>query len=188
MNTLKHLLFLVALCTILIINNSCKKKNLAIGDSYDGGIIFYILVDGDPGYSSRHVHGLIASTSDLLPGARWGCEGTSIPGTEARAIGSGFKNTESFVKGCSESDVAARLCHDLKLNGKDDWFLPSIDELQKLYLNRSVVPGTTTYPYSSYWSSTQYNNVHAWAADFKTGQLDYTYKIERHDIRPIRAF
>jgi hypothetical protein len=51
----------------------------------------------------------------------------------------------------SKWGVAARKCDDLALNGYDDWFLPSKDELNQMYLQRSVIGGF----HKCYWSSSE---------------------------------
>ena len=102
-----------------------------IGQTYGGGVVFYIDGTGQ--------HGLIAATSNQSTGAPWGCGGTLI-GTST-AIGSGQANTTAIVNGCSTAGIAARLCDDLDLNGYTDWFLPSKDELNQMYVQKSFIPG-----------------------------------------------
>lgn len=36
-------------------------QNPKVGDFYEGGVVFYILQDGDAGYDSGETHGLIAA-------------------------------------------------------------------------------------------------------------------------------
>ena len=55
-----------------------------LGDSYAGGIIFYIDFTGQ--------HGLISATTDQSTGAQWGCFGTFL-GVISTAIGTGQANT-----------------------------------------------------------------------------------------------
>jgi hypothetical protein len=98
-----------------------------IGMAYGGGVIFYL--------DNTGVHGLIAATSDHSIWAAWGCYPASIPGTSSE-IGTGQTNTALIVAECGEPNRAARICDDLVLNGFDDWFLPSQDELNQLYLQK----------------------------------------------------
>lgn len=103
-----------------------------IGTFYGGGILAYILKQGDPGYVHVQIKGLIAAPSDQ-GSAKWGCPGTIIGGTNT-ALGTGAANTAAILAGCSdEAGIAARLCDNLVLNGYSDWFLPSKNELNKLF-------------------------------------------------------
>ena len=155
----------------------------AIGQSYGGGKIFYIDGTGQ--------HGLIAATSDQgypSPGdiAGWGCRPLSIPGT-LTALGSGAANTVLIVTlGCNNPSYAARICSDLVLNGYDDWFLPSKDELNQLYLQRALIGG---FANSYYWCSTEMNADYVYI-QFLGGGGNQTnsYKDSYWHLRAIRAF
>jgi len=56
---------------------------------------------------------------------------------------------------------AAKACYEYNNGGKTDWFLPSLDELMELYIQRAAVGNlrTGTDDLSVYFSSTQMSGV-----------------------------
>ena len=159
--------------------------NLSVGQSYQGGIIAYIFVSGDSDYVAGQTHGLIATTTNQSTGAQWGCSGTSITGTST-ALGTGLTNTTAIVNGCATTTIAAALCNNLSSGGYTDWYLPSRDELNKLYLNKTAIGGFIS---ASYWSSSQVGTTTAWSINFSTGTLSSTStKSTLMYVRAIRKF
>jgi len=159
----------------------------AIGDVEGGGKVAYILQAGDPGYVAGENHGLIATEIEQGPNGayKWGCSGTSIPGADGTALGTGNQNTMDIVNGCATADIAARICNDLVLEGYIDWYLPGKDELYKLYLNRTLIGGFTD---NVYWSSSEIGSTSAWSLNFVNGGQASNSKINNFYVRAVRAF
>jgi hypothetical protein len=161
----------------------------SVGESYGGGIVAYILQAGDPGYDVNTQHGLIASSSDLSTGIWWykgDFTNTTATGT---AIGTGLANTNAIITNQGEvsTSYAAGLARAYTGGGHHDWYLPSIDELGKLFINKVAIGG---FEPNRYWSSTEElgTNLDAKFQDFNLGDVDKNTKWFLYNVRAIRAF
>jgi hypothetical protein len=157
--------------------NATGGATLAIGDSYQGGIIFWLDATGQ--------HGLIAATTDQSTGIQW-YNGTYTTTNAVRdGIGAGMYNTERIIANQSTGSYAAQLCANYQGGGYGDWYLPSKYELDLLYLQKTAVGGFAS---AYYWSSTENGNGFAWEQNFDDGvQNDYDKNFTSY-VRAIRAF
>lgn len=107
-------------------------------------------------------------------------------------------NTEDFTDGTNtyalgfqnNGNSAAKICADYEVtvNGitYDDWYLPSKDELDKLYDSKFTVGG---YEYSPYWSSSELDSDRASTQYFDDGFQSSSYKYYSNVmVRAIRSF
>ena len=119
------------------------------------------------------------------PQAEWGCYGNSIPGADGLVIGTGEQNTADILAECLTVGIAADLADDYSHNTLDDWFLPSQDELNQMYIQRTAIGGFSTV---LYWSSSEGGVDGAWSQFFSLGLQGSLFKSTTYSVRPVRAF
>lgn len=152
---------------------------LSIGDTYQGGIIFYLDASG--------CHGLIAAPGDQSTGIRWyaGKANTSIIIAAQVAIGD------------DNASYAARLCNELQIieggTTIGDWYLPSKYELNLMYKNIGQgnalgLGNVGNFSSSFYWSSTESDFSIAWRQFFIVGIQFNDNKDNTNGVRAVRAF
>ena len=158
---------------------------LSIGDTHQGGIIFYL--DGSG------CHGLVAAPSDQSTGIQWNY-GTYIDTyAYGNGIGSGEGNSQGIRRWQSDGSYASQLCQDLNLGGKTDWYLSSKYELNLMYENigQGNVLGlgnVGNFADYFYYSSTEDSRWNAWGQNFINGNQYYIDKIYSYFVRAVRAF
>lgn len=164
-----------------------QTQELKIGDSYGGGIVAYILQNGDPGFDPNVLHGFIAAETDQCFATVWcnkSFESIKVAGTH-QTIGSGLTNTDKIIaqNGAGKS-YAAGLARAYSGGGYSDWYLPSIDELHKLCDNQKLIGGFIGY---GYWSSSEVDEKTVWARNFETNLTGYATKNSNYSSGSVRA-
>jgi hypothetical protein len=156
----------------------------AIGDSYGGGIVFFVYDGGQ--------HGLIAATVDQSQGIRWYGGSYTITRARADGIGAGLKNTAIIIANQGPVDgnaFAATVCNEYSVTvggvTYGDWYLPSKYELNLLYMERARVGN---FAQNFYWSSSEDDNGNAWTQYFFNGVQNSNNKNFTDYVRAVRAF
>lgn len=151
-----------------------------------GGYIFY-----DKGEYSDGWRYLEVAPEDIGR-AEWGCSGEEIASTSS-SIGQGKLNTEQIISSCSQVGIAAKLCTAYSLNGFDDWFLPSSEELIEIndviYANDigNYKGGQSNYYFGSDDSSAFFAN-HVAFRNFSDALSNSTGKSAEDLVLPVRRF
>ena len=161
-----------------------SAQEVQIGDLVNGGIVFYIDESGESG--------LVAATEDVSSYI-WGCNKETLEGADGRTIGTGGSNTLDIVAGCKDSNTAAQVALNYESEGYNDWYLPSQDELNKMYQNIGQgnalgLGNVGGFADISYWSSTEYTSNLAWQLSFGFGSQSYNSKTGQNNVRAVRAF
>ena len=164
-------------------------RDTIVGDTGPaGGIIIYTAVNGFPVAGTNTTANYLEAAPDNATEKyiSWASSSyffTDVEGT-GTAIGTGKNNTqkilEIYVTDITEN-YAAKACSQYSNGGKDDWFLPSKDELNALYESNIIETG-------SFWSSSQINNSSAWSQFFRDGDPSGYDKNTNCSVRAIRLF
>ena len=164
--------------------------SLAIGDSFFGGKIAYLDGNGC---------GFVAATSDQGSGIPWH-NGVNTDVSTGTVLGTGLANTNAIIASqggtAGSYTYAAGICADYSVTEGgvtyDDWFLPSKDELNPLYINRAAIGGFVSSSPYTYWTSSQSSLGYAWSQEFGGGysgnQNSSLQKGYPYNIRAVRTF
>ncbi|WP_320129879.1 chitobiase/beta-hexosaminidase C-terminal domain-containing protein [uncultured Sphaerochaeta sp.] len=162
-----------------------KKKIYAIGDTGPaGGFIFYI----NPNAATQDWTYLEAAPTDNGPWLWGSAIKTDVTAT---AIGTGKVNTAIIVAKMGIESIAAKECADKKITYNNvtysDWFLPSKDELNQIYIQKLKLG---SFCYGHYWSSSEYDMYNSWDQFFGDDgrQNAYGKNANYFYVRAIRSF
>ena len=170
------------------------KCTAKVGDTGPGGGVVFI----DASTAGNNT-GQCFEAAPATWALSWGCGSTMLV-TEDLAIGMGKANTAAIVAGCAAGEdqttmFAAKFADQLRAGGKDDWFLPSQDELAELYAQRELFADcgegqcAADLAASTYWSSSHGGAGDAVSMNFVDGSepLNEPQKTIRF-VRPVRSF
>ena len=177
------------------------STSLALGNTYGGGKVAYILQLGDNGYDANQQHGYImsgdltATNTDII----WGTYGVLIGATSGEDndltpgpnLGTGFSNTNMIVTSeGAGTTYAAGLARAYTGGGYTNWYLPSDAEFSAIAPTR--VTAGLTFNRAFYWTSTEYDAYNAYRRYVGTtpgtpfGPADKSYA--QAGVKAIRSF
>ncbi|TNJ46014.1 DUF1566 domain-containing protein [Tamlana fucoidanivorans] len=169
------------------------SKSHYVGELFGGGIVFHVNTAGD--------HGLIVSMLDLADEGVWSSVTDREIGESAQSSWNGQSNTGAVVSQGGANN-AASICQnysneDYGTGVFSDWYLPSVTELDKLWVNLYEVQkgiesvggdNTGEVQKAFYWSSTEANQFTAWGFNFYNGNAYGNIKFSKGYVRAIRSF
>lgn len=184
------------------LKKSCQETtNYSIGDTGPaGGIVFY-----DKGSYSEGWRYAEAAPVDLAY-FEWGCANSTIINAQSAAIGKGLYNTAVILNfhdaltnfysnpivcsSLNNGTVVAKETLGYQVNGSNDWFLPSENELNLLYTNLHQ-QNLGNFSNAVYWSATENDATSVKTIDFSNGQSVISLKVPAPNtikVRCIRYF
>ncbi|MCX6278424.1 MAG: protein kinase, partial [Bacteroidetes bacterium] len=135
------------------VKQKMKNKALKIGDTYSGGIIFYLDKTGK--------HGKVFAAKFDPKDVTW--------------------------------DDAKSICSNLNLNGYNDWYLPSKEEIYEVHLHVSLPNFGNNLFNTRYWTSTEKSPNTAYFSEHADDDGNYHFRSSQKynstaSALPIRAF
>ena len=139
---------------------------------------------------------IVVDLDNLSVSAQWASINVDISNVESTYDGE--TNTINLIGAGPASGItvgtAAQLCDVSTAQGQTDWYLPSIDELSKLWQNRwEVGQGLyvglyTQLGFNNYWSSSEFGSNNAWFFTFTNGSVNFNDKSNTTYVRAVRRF
>ena len=163
-----------------------------IGELYGGGIVVAVWKE------SGVEKGLIASLTNMKTSSNneligWsGTVNTVVPLPGATSLVDGMSNTNAIVAQNATANMAATICKSFNGGGFNDWYLPSIWELDECYkvafVVNSILGPLNGFKYNTYWSSTERDANYAYYKYFDAGYNYFSTKGNPYFVRAVRRF
>jgi hypothetical protein len=171
-------------------NTAAVAYTPAVGESYRGGIVAYVLQSGDPGYEASTPHGIIAATVDQSTSTGWASTNATLTQlNNGTGLGTGLANTNRIIAADAINNAAVSATA-YNGGGYTDWYLPSQEEIRKLYGIRSIINFS-----GFYWTSSEAisSSPLTHAVYVRTDAINSNYDIGKKyatstKVRAIRSF
>ncbi len=162
-----------------------------------GGFIFYDCdADNGPENDGAGPDGLKSDVcgwrflevakEDLPETTNWGLHSEQGDLGTYIALGKGKQNTKNlYGRKCT---VTTKVW-GVEIDGYKDWFIPSREELSRVYDNIHA-KGLGGFRKTDYWTSCRNNNsnYYSWTVDFTDGRCNGTPRERYTYVRPVRSF
>ena len=165
--------------SLVLANGELRSRKFIIGDSIQGGIVFWVDPSGE--------HGLVCAYGDSSADGidftiRWS-DVSSATLARGDGIGAGELNTllAAFQDDFSQAS-AIKLAFD-----HGDWYLPSKYELELMHDNLYTA-GLGDFADAHYWSSTEFSDPSAWMHLFTSNSQFVSAKSNEARARLIKKF
>ena len=176
---------------------SIAGTDYSVGDFVQGGIVFWVDESGK--------HGLVCAKEDQSSEYWSWIGGTTDLGVHGDGPFAGEMNTMIIIANQGgevsgdPNNYAARICADLMITENSytygDWYLPSKEELNMMYLTKIIIDaiatvnGGSAFTTNEYWSSTENSTYSAFSQSFSSG-TQYTKSKINYElyVRAVRAF
>ncbi len=162
------------------------KRTIAVGDTFGGGIVAYILEAGDIGYVQGEQHGIIVSEiHPINQRVEYGSCGSGLSYPEyqsnimvldstktQRRLLSAIHNMNLINNSCSNISSVTYYVNNWMYNGYSDWVVPSLDDLYAIKSNQSIINNSLDINHQlktggvQYWSSTTYGQFGVFQVSF----------------------
>ncbi len=154
--------------------------------------------------NAKNFYGTYGECGQLITGASYGENGkkntaaiivSQVIRPEIIPQNNPYPNPGDYRDNSRKPDTARRAAHwCTELKGGEEWFLPSREQLKKLYEAKSTVNQTLTSMEGTplgngyYWSSTQLDAYNAWYVFFDNGEVAASTKSNAGSVRAIAEY
>lgn len=173
------------LSTISSIGGSQFQYEIGEYVSSEGGVIYHRYMEGT---TQKY---LVVDLLDLGTAVWSNIDNTA---NNATSLWNGSSNQSIITSQAGAISGAAFLCQASTNGGLTDWYLPAIQELNKLWCNMLEVSqglqsaSGNQLTFSQYWSSTEYDLSSAWYFFFDAGSASCDGKDNAAYVRAVRQF